>query len=93
MGWIKSDAYASRDSPPSHTLLDQKLDPPRISVRINSHVMRKGNWKFIKTLHVTFFLFGQKWPSRNVTVNDSMMTIPDCQRINQIGDYHEIHSL
>ena len=36
--------------------------------------MRKGNaWKFVKTLHaftlhVKFFPFGQKWPSRNVTV-------------------------
>ena len=36
---------------------------------LNSHVTRKGNaWKFVKTLHVKFFAFGQKWPTRNVTV-------------------------
>ena len=38
-------------------------------MRLNSHDTRKGNaWKFVKTLHVKFFPFGQKWPSRIVTV-------------------------
>ena len=36
---------------------------------INSHPTRWENaWKFIKTLHVKFFPFGEKSPARRVTV-------------------------
>ena len=48
----------------------QKMLRPVVKMIFNSHVTRKGNaWKFVKTLHVKFFPFGQKWPSRIVTVN------------------------
>ena len=36
----------------------------------DSHHTRKGNAsKFVKTFHVKFFPFGQKWPACRVTVN------------------------
>ena len=58
---------------------------------VNSHVTRKGNaWKFVKTLHVKFFPFGQKWPSRIVTVkhrfeSSSLLPNSECFNINQFG--------
>ena len=43
---------------------------------VNSHDTRKGNaWKFVKTLHIKIFPFGQKWPSRIVTVKSALKFI------------------